>query len=136
MRHKGSISHINLERDKIVPQLYRQAIKLVQWPADTMTVCTKAASLPVNEFYISNDAAVEYVRNRFYRNKLKQFRSTYKQKLYDALYEKFIQVVNLPENSNKPIPEIVTIVLASKAPCSGLTPLQLYYTMLKHKKRK
>lgn len=136
MRHKGSISHVNQERDKIIPLLYRRAINLVQWPADTMTICEKAASLPVDEFYISNDAAVDYVRHRYYRGEQKKFRSTYKQKLYDALYDKFMEAASRPENINKSLPEVVTNILSTAAPCSGLTPLQFYYSYLKFKKKR
>ena len=135
MRHKGSISHTCQERDRIVPLLFRKATDLVQWPASVMDICKKAANLPVKEFYISSDAAIEYVRHRYYWNERKKFRSSYKQMLYDELYERFEKRVNLPENANKSLPDIVITILATSAPCCGLTPLQLYTIMLQHRKK-
>jgi hypothetical protein len=109
-------------------------MNLVQWPADTMTICEKAVTLPVDEFYISSDAAIDYVRHRYYRGECKQFRSVYKQQLYDALYERFEEVIARPENINKSLPDLVIGVLATPAPCSGLTPWQFYYSLLRYKK--
>lgn len=136
MRHKGSISHTCQERDKIVPLLFRKAKSLVQWPAEIMDICRMAASLPVREFYISSDAAIKYVRSRYYWKEKKKFRSKYKQKLYDELYDRFEEMAKQPENINKSLPDIVITVLASPAPCCGLSPEQLYFTMLKYKKKK
>lgn len=136
MRHKGSKSHVNLERDKVVPALYHKAKELVEWPASEMAVCRMAASLPVKEFYVGFDSAVEYVRNRYYHQKRKEFQSPYKQQLYDALYEQFLNIVDLPENRNTFITELVLRVLSKPAPCVGLSPLQLYYIMLRHKKKR
>lgn len=135
MRHKGSISHINLERDKVVPILYRKAKTMVEWPADTMKICKKAATLPVSEFYISLDAAVEYVRKRYYYSRKKRFRSEYKQQLYEALYDRFLEIVEKDENINRSLPELVSMAISSPAPCSGLTPYKLYCTMLRLRKK-
>lgn len=136
MRHKGSISHTNLERDEIVPLLYRKATELVEWPADTMKICEKAATLPVKKFYISHDAAVEYVRHRYYHGVRKEFRSPYKQQLYDSLYDVFIRLVNNPVYSNRILPDLVSIAIHSPAPCSGLAPFQFYCIMLRYKKKR
>ena len=104
------------------------------WPADTMDICRKAASLPVSKFYISQDAAVSYIRHRYYHDDCKKFCSRYKQQLYDALYEKFLELTMRPEYENRVLPEVVAIALDHPAPCSGLAPAQFYRIMRRHRK--
>lgn len=135
-RHKGSISHTNLQRDKVVLDLFRKAKSRVSWPADTMTICEAAASLPVDRFYISQDAAVCYVRRRYYHDKVTVYRSHYRQQLYEALYDAFTIAVGRPENRYRPLPDIVINILQSPAPCLGLAPFQIYLAVLRLKKKK
>ena len=75
------------------------------------------------------------MRRRYYNDKTKIFRSPYKQRLYDALYEKFIEIVSRPENNGRSLPELVLKVLQQPAPCLGLAPFQLYMAVLRQKKK-
>ena len=136
MRHKGSISQINIERNKVVLELFQRAKNLVKWPSNITTICETAAKLPVDKFYISTDAAVVYVRQRYYNNKIKIFNSPYKQQLYEVMYKNFLKVVESPENKNRSLPELVIKVLAMPAPCLGLAPFQFYMAVLRQQKKK
>ena len=136
MRHKGSVSQVNIERNRIIPYLYRKAKTLASWPTDTKSLCRIAASLPVPQFYISDEAAVYYIRNRLYHGKEKKFSNIYKQKLYRALYDKFLELMESEHYSNLSISELARKALTYPAPCSGLTPTTLYTVILDYMKRR
>ena len=134
MRHKGSVSQINLERDKMIHVLFKKAKSLVQWPTNLMHICEVVAALPAPVFYISSDTAIVYIRRRYYYNDQSPLQSKHKQLLYDALFDKFIELKNNPENRNRSIPGLVMMALKSPAPCIGITPRVIYEIILKHKK--
>lgn len=134
-RHKGSISHTNLQRDKVILDLFRKAKSLVSWPSDTMSICEKAATLPVDRYYISQDSAISYVRQRCYHDKEKKFRSPYKQKLYESLYDAVLDAILKSENHYRPLPDIVINILQTPSPCLGLAPFQIYLAVLRLKKK-
>jgi len=135
MRHKGSISQVNIERDKLVPVLFRKAKGMVQWPTCMTAICQLVASMPVPEFFISSDTAIVYVRRRYYNNVCQQYRNKYKQLLFDALYDRFLELMNSSRMKKKSIPGIVLTALSSPAPCCGLSPLQVYSIMLRYNKQ-
>lgn len=134
MRHKGSISQVNLERDKIIPVLFRQAKNTASWPTNTMRLCEVVASMPVPVFFIAPETAIYYARQRYFYNKYKTFKSKFKQTLYDAFYNNFVELMGAPDAKNQSIPMIVTKALRLSAPCTGLNPWQIYKVMLRHKK--
>ena len=136
MRHKGSVSQINLDREKIIPALYRKAKAVASWPTNVMKLCEIAAGLPVTKFYISFDSALYYVRSRFYYKKNKKFTDPFRQKLYDAFYDRFLELKESPAHKEKKIPDVVLLALLSPAPTCGLSPLRIYYILLKNKKIK
>lgn len=134
MRHKGSVSQVNIERDRLVPALFRKAKGLVQWPTRMMAICEYVALMPAPEFFISSDTAVVYIRRRYCQNIQKPFQSRYKQMLYDALYERFVELMETP-GMKLSIPAAVLRALESPAPCCGLSPWQIYSIMLRHNKQ-
>ena len=133
MRHKGSISQVNIERKKILLQLYRNAIKIAPYPFDHIKICEIMAEMKVPEHFISMDAATLYVRTRFYSGKRILFSSKYKQKLYDSLYEEVMKLREYTCHAGKSIPEIVILALSKPAPCIGMKPSTIYQE-LPHKK--
>lgn len=133
MRRKGSISQVNNERDKMVPVLFKKAKRLVAWPTKMSVICELVATMPVPEFFISSDTAIDYIRRRHGGKEVRQFQSQYKQLLFDALYDRFLELMR--KNRKKSIPYIVDLALASSAPCLGLSPWKVYYIMLRHMKQ-
>ena len=133
MRHKGSISQVNIERDRMVPVLFRKAKSLVAWPTKMSVICELVANMPVTEFFISSDTAIVYVRNRYGGKEVRPFQSQYKQLLYDTLYDRFLELME-KNRKRKSIPYVVQLALASSAPCLGISPYQVYQIMLRHKK--
>ena len=134
MRHKGSISQVNIERDRMVPHLFRKAKSLVAWPTKMSVICELVAAMPVPEYFISSDTAIDYIRRRYGGKEVRMFQSQYKQLLYDALYDRFLELMEI-YRGKRSIPYIVQLALASPAPCPGLSPWQIYAIMLRHKKQ-
>ena len=129
MKHRGSISQTYLRRDnKAVPDLYRRAKALAEYPTTTMNIFEIAASLPVDTFYIADDAALSYVRSRIYTNVKRTFRNRYKQKLFDALYDEVMKMLEESRYQEMGLAATVIIALSRPAPCVGLTPGALYLT--------
>jgi len=136
VRHKGCISQVNIKRDKAILSLYRQAMNIVEWPTDCMKICEIAANLPAPEFFISEETALVYIRDRYINNKNHRFNSPYRQRLYDALYQRFVSLREVPSNSNKDILSLVLEALQSQAPCIGITPQWIYYVITRQRKQR
>lgn len=121
MKHKGSISRTYLKRDAVIlPMLLRQARNLASWPTTMQQLCCIAASLPTPYFCIADDAALDYVRKRHLHGIVKTFRTTYRQRLYEAFWLEFVAVYeSSPEIG---LQNCVWRALASPAPCVGLEP--------------
>lgn len=134
MRHKGSVSQVNIERDKIALLLYRKAKHIAEWPTKTMRLCEIAATMPVKGYYISEEFATRYVCQRLYHKRVRTFTNPYKQQLYESLYEKVMQLKDTKRYSGASLPTCVIAALASDAPCIGLTPRNIYM-LLPGKKR-
>lgn len=135
MKHKGSISQVNLRRDRIaIPDVCRRARHLAEYPTTTIRICEIAADLPVNRFYISDDAALMYIYNRAIRGKQKKFVNPYKQKLFDALWEVVSSMMEQDKYKQQGITTTTIQALQRPAPCIGLTPYVIYILYLKHRK--
>ncbi len=91
-----------------------------------MRLCEIAAGLPVEEFYISDEYAVRYTRNRFCYDKTTSFANKYKQQLYEALYEQFLELRQQERYAGRPLAEVVQAALCTPAPCIGMTPRAIY----------
>lgn len=125
MRHKNSISQINIERDKEIVALFRKAQSLAGAPATIDRICQIAANLPASKFYISDYWAYRYIRDRL-NGTVKYFKDHRKQTLYNALYDNFRIQQRKKENKNKSIETVVDIALEQQAPFVGLSPVTLH----------
>ena len=136
MKHKGSISQVYLRRDRVaIPDVFRRARSLVEYPTTTIRICQLAANLPVNQFYISDDAALMYVYNRTIRGRETKFVNPYKQKLFDALWKIIEQMMQQEQYKKQGIATTTILALQRPAPCIGLTPDVIYQIYLKHRKQ-
>ncbi|MBR5689819.1 MAG: hypothetical protein IKX17_05185 [Prevotella sp.] len=125
MRHKNSISQVNVERDKEIIKLYKAAQSLAGSPTTIDRICQIAANLPATKFYISDYWAYRYVRERLNGN-TKFFKDHRKRTLYNALYDTFKRQLHRKENQGKSIESIVYISLEQPAPFIGLAPVTLH----------
>lgn len=129
MKHRGSISQTYLRRDnKAVPDLYKRARSMAEYPTTTISIFEIAATLPVDAFYIADDAALSYIRCRVYNNEKRTFRNRYKQQLFDALYEQVEAMMRQSRYQEMGLAATVIVALSKPAPCIGLTPMALYQT--------
>jgi len=124
MRHKNSVSQINLARDKELLRIYRKAADLAGSPATLDRIFTIAACLPVSKFYVSDYWAARYIRNRI-NGKVKRFKNRQKQILYNALFSEFMQLSKRFENREKSFETLVDMALERPAPIIGLSPQSL-----------
>lgn len=130
-RHKGSISQVNVERDRMAAVLYKEAKRVASWPTNTMRLCEIAAGMPTTEFYISEEFAVRYVRKRIYAGVVQSFTNKYKQKLYEALFDRVLELRKQDKYREASLPVIVQAAIMTPAPCLGLTPRNIYMILPK-----
>lgn len=127
MKHKGSISQAFLRRDTVViPEIYRRAKQLAEYPTTTENLFRIAAELPVDKYYISDDAALRYIRHRLYKGKKKKFLSRYKEMVFEALYEKVTDMMKEERYKKQGLATTVICAMETPAPCIGLSPFELY----------
>lgn len=123
MKHKESVTQVYIRRDTVVlPYLIRQAKLLATCPVSAKKVYQIAAELPVDRFYIGDDAACNYIRKRIYYGETPQFISPYKQKLFDALYDEVMKMRDTERYGEMSLKDVTILALSHKAPCVGLTP--------------
>lgn len=123
MKKQGDISQDYIYRDRVVlPDLIRQARRIVSYPTTAGKIYQTAASLPVKRFYMSDDAAIALVRRHVIRGVRPKFISSYKQRLYDALFEEVSRIRSDTRYDSMDIGTITAIALTRPAPCVGLTP--------------
>lgn len=117
MRHKGSISQVNIDRDKCLRRLFREAMDTLL-PATMRHICSTVADMPVPRFFISDEQAERYLRARL-NLQHRRFRNPRKQVLYEALWDEYLrQYVRTP---HAPFRTLVTRALAQPAPFVGLS---------------
>lgn len=133
MKHKGSISQINVARNRMAERLFHKAKRIASWPTNTMRLCEMAALMPVEEFYLPEENALTYVRRRVLRGDTMKFTNKYKQQLYDALFERVKELWKREKYSNASIPVVVAAALSTPAPCLGLSPRNIYM-LIPHRK--
>lgn len=123
MKHKGSISQVYITRDKVaVPTLYRKAKTVAEYPTTFEKLFEIAAELPVPQFYISDDAAIRYIRHRMYRNHKTYHLSSYKRRLFESLYDTVCDMMKEDKYRRMGLAGTTTVALMRPAPCIGLTP--------------
>ena len=117
----------------MIPVLFRKAKRIAEWPTKKMRLCEMVADMPVPQFYISEEAAASVVGKRFYQGVYTTFQNPYRQRLYDALYEKVVQLKDTDRFRNASLLSIVSHALQQPAPCIGLTPISIYFLLPKRK---
>ena len=130
MKHKNSVTQINIERDKEIIQLYNKARKIAGSPATTHRICEIAANLPASQFYISDYWALRYIKDRS-RGKRRRFRNPRKQTLYNALFDTFRNLRRKNEYTSLPLESVVDIALTQPAPFIGLNPESIHRLLSK-----
>lgn len=121
MRHKKSVSQVNIERDQEIMRLYGQAKKLTGPPITIDRICQIAANLPASKFYISDYWALRYVKDRM-KGTTKYFKDRRKQTLYNAFYDTFRRLMVRREHRDKSVESVVNLALQQPAPFIGLAP--------------
>ena len=139
MKHKGAISQIYKTRDEVVvPELYSRAKSEASYPTTTRRLFEIAANLPVDRYYISDYAALEYVRNRVYRRQSKQIThhiNPYKHRLFEDLYDTVMKMMREEKYAAMGLTDTVICALLRPAPCVGLTPATIWHMYRKGRKR-
>ena len=108
--------------------------EILPYPTTHSEICKAIAEFPVPKFYISFDTALWYIRCRYYQEQEKQFLNTYKQKLFDALYNRFLELSDNPSYCNCKMKTLVSMTLDSPAPCLGMSPWMVYDFLRRHRK--
>ena len=138
MKHKGAISQVYRKRDEIiVPQLFTKAKQLSSYPTTMERLFKIAAEIPVDQYYLSDDTAVLYIRNRIFRGINKIHNSPYKQRLFESLYQKVCDLRKNERYKSRGLDYVTMLALQCQAPCVGLSPAVMLqkYLQLKNKKR-
>lgn len=121
MRHQGAISQVNIEREKEIMSLYRQAKAIAGFPATIDRICHIMANLPCSKYYVSDYWALRYVEDR-QKGKIRRFRSRKKHVLYSALYATVQQLAKSAQYRGSSLETIVDAALEKPAPIIGLSP--------------
>ena len=122
-RHKASVSQIYIERDrKVLPNLIRRAKHHATYPTTMNALYKIAAELPTERFYIGDDAAIWYMRRRLFYDETPKFINPYKQRLFEALYDKVTQMMKSEKYREIGWRNTTLLALLYPAPCVGLTP--------------
>ncbi len=136
MKHKSSISQAYIRRDSIVlPELFTQAKATAAFPISLLELCKKMAEMPVDCFYISEDAAINYIRKRRYNKVIPHFVNKYKQRLFEALWRIVEEMMQSERYHNMELKYITTIALTRPAPCIGMTPEVIQQKIYAHIKK-
>lgn len=123
MKHRACVSQTYIERDRVtLPLLLRKAKHLATYPTTMTKLYHIVADLPTEKFYISDDAACEYMRKRLLHNIKPKFFSPYKQRLFDALYDEVIKMLQIKKYQDMGWKNTTILALGRPAPCVGLTP--------------
>lgn len=120
MKHKNSISQVNIERDRELLRMFRVAKKNVPWPTSVNKLCDYVIRMPASRFYISEEMAVRYVRKRM-NGRQRPFRNHRKCALYEAFYREFLLVKSHPDNADLPLFVLVYRALQRPAPFIGVS---------------
>lgn len=123
MKRKGHISQTYVKRDyEVLPELFRRAKRQATYPTSTDKIFRIMATLPTDRYYICDDAALLYVRQRMLQGKEPTFRTKEKQRLYDALYQEVTAMMKEEKYASMGIAGTVICALMRPAPCVGLSP--------------
>lgn len=122
MKRKGHISQTLIRRDRIIlPELYRRAKRLATYPTSAMNIYHIMTTLPTDRFYISDDAALAYIRKIFFHNIQPTFRTPERRKLYEALYKEVQEMMKEEKYQKLGLNTTTILALMRPAPCVGLS---------------
>ena len=123
MKYKGHISQTYIRRDNyILPELYKRAKNEAEYPTSLNKIFRIMADLPTDRYYISDDAALIYVRKRYLHGEITQFRTPERQRLYESLYAEVMKMMEEERYKRAGIAETTICALMRPAPCVGLSP--------------
>lgn len=123
MKHKNSVSQIYIERNrKALPAIIRRAKHLATYPTTMKKIYHIAAELPTDRFYISDDAAYDYIRKRLLHNMKPKFVNPFKQRLFESLYEEVTQMMEMEKYQKMGWRNTTILALSKPAPCIGIPP--------------
>lgn len=120
----------------IIPHLFRRAKTLAEYPTTSKKLFKIAAELPVDRYYISDDAALRYVRGRYYKGHKKKFSSIYKKRLFESLYDQVCEMMKEKKYRDQGLATTTILALLRPAPCIGVTPYYMYMAYKGHKGQK
>lgn len=136
MKHKGAISQVYLKRDReVVPMLFKKAKQIASYPTTQEQLFRIAAEIPVDQYYLSDDTAVLYIRNRIFRGINKIHGSAYKQRLFESLYEAVCELRKDVRYKSKGLDYITMLALQRPAPCVGLSPNVMLQKYLQYRNK-
>jgi hypothetical protein len=122
MKRKGHISQTYIKRDRIaLPELYRRAKRLATYPTSAMNIYRIMATLPTDRFYISDDAALFYMRKIFFHNITPTFRTPERRRLYEALRREVDNMMKEEKYQELGLNTTTILALMRPAPCVGLS---------------
>ncbi len=136
MKHKNSISQINIDRDREVIYLYQKAKRLVEWPTTTAKICDYVSQMPAPCYYLSFDTAYRYVCRRLKGEipKFGKFQQK-KQSLCEAFFCEFQNVRLQRQGAELSTYRLVEITLEQPAPHLGIAPRYIQKLVSAHFKK-
>ena len=135
MKHRGSINQFNIERDRELIALYRQARATATYPTTMYELCKRTAKLPASCHYISDFYAYLYIRRRL-AGDTKHFKRREQRILYESLYDIVGELLTKEKYKNHSLSRLVDIALAMPAPCIGLSPRTIQDKLCAFSKKK
>lgn len=136
MKHKNSISQAFVKRNNdVIPRLLRRAKEVAEYPTTTKRLFEIVAELPTEQYFITDDAAISYIRKRFLHGVHTKYMNPYKQRLFDALYSEVERMMKDEKYKAMGLKNTVICALTHKAPCLGLTPFAAFRLYLRHQKK-
>lgn len=135
MKRKGHISQTYIKRDRdVLPMLYRRAKQQADYPTSVDKIFNIMSELPTDRFYIADDAALFYVRKRYFHNEEVCFRTPQKQKLFNALYDEVLLMMQEEKYKALGLQATTICALMRPAPCVGLSPVGISKIFRRRKK--
>lgn len=137
MKRKGHISQTYLRRDNVVlPELYMRAKRFVSYPTSINKIFQLMAELPTDRYYISDDAAMSYIRKRMFHGEEPKFNTKERQRLYESFYNEVSTMMEQEKYKRLGLVETTVIALMRPAPCVGLSPSGIWRKYYQKQRRK
>lgn len=123
MKHKGSISEVLTDRNRVIKDMYRELKRTCDF-SSIYSICEAISVMPAERHYISEAMAAIIWSKWKKTHSLPENTSVYKKKVYMSLIEQCeIMRKEKPDASNK---NIICESLELPAPCLGISPHQVF----------